>query len=254
MKLAVAAAAACLLVATQAAAQGWSVTAGPGAYISPPWEGAKHNAIGPLPWLSIGPAGEPPRFAAPDDSLGIGLFSGPVRFGVVGALRGERDTDSERFGLRPVDSAFELGASLDFWPTEFLRTRIEVKKGLSGHKGWIADVGADAVAMVGPLTLGVGPRLGWGNETYMDTYFGVTPAEALASPIVDTAFSPGAGLRYWGAALGVIHQHGRWREIVGVSWHQLTGDAADSPIVAQVGAADQILIMLGLTYTFDFGT
>ena len=241
------------LSASGAAAQGWSVTAGPGALIAPKWEGADGMGVAPLPWLSIGPIGEPPRFAAPDDSLGIGLFSGPVRIGLVGAFRGERDDEDERIGLRPVGQAFELGASVDVWPADWLRARIEVKKGLDGHKGWIADLGADAVATSGRFTFAAGPRLGVGNETYMDTYFGVSPAEAAANPTIAAAYDPDAGIRYAGAALGVIHRHGRWSEVAGIAWHQLTGDAADSPIVSELGSSSQMIITLGIMYTFDVG-
>jgi outer membrane protein len=251
MKLAVAALLTLIVGISEAAAQGVTVTAGPGAFISPPYEGAKHNKIGPLPWLTIGPAG-PPRFA-PDDSLGIGLFSGPVRAGIVGALRGKREATAERIGLRPVDTAIELGGFVDYWPSDWLRTRIEVKRGVSGHDGWIADLGADAFANAGPLTFTLGPRLGLGNETYMDKYFGVSLAEATASPIVSAPYSPDAGIRYAGAAAGVIHRHGRWQEIVGLTWHELVGDAANSPMVTDVGASSQFMIVLGLTYTFDLG-
>jgi outer membrane scaffolding protein for murein synthesis (MipA/OmpV family) len=241
------------LAASGAAAQGWSVTAGPGALIAPKWEGADGMTVGPLPWLSVGPIGEPPRFAAPDDSLGIGLFSGPVRVGLVGALRGERDAAGDRIGLRHVDSAFELGASVDFWPAEWLRTRIEIKKGLAGHKGWIADLGADAVATSGPFTFAAGPRLGVGDDTYMDTYFGVSSAEAIANPTILAPYDPDAGIRYAGAALGVIHRHGRWSEVAGIAWHRLTGDANDSPMVSQLGSSSQMIITLGIMYTFDVG-
>jgi outer membrane scaffolding protein for murein synthesis (MipA/OmpV family) len=176
-----------------------------------------------------------------------------VRVGLVAGFRGERDDEDDHAGLRVVDSAFELGASADFWPAEWLRTRIEVKRGVSGHEGWIADLGADAVARSGPFTFAVGPRVGWGDDTYMDTYFGVTSAEAAASPVVAAPYSPGAGIRYWGAAAGVIHRHGRWAEVVGVSWHRLTGDAADSPLVTQLGSENQMLVFLGMMYTFDIG-
>jgi outer membrane scaffolding protein for murein synthesis (MipA/OmpV family) len=229
------------------------VTAGPGALFAPRYEGSDEMAVAPLPWLSIGPLGEPPRFSAPDDSLGIGLFSGPVRIGLVGAFRGERDDDEDRAGLKIVDSTFELGPSFDFWPADWLRTRIEIKKGWNGHEGWIGDLLIDAVATSGPFTFAVGPRLGVGDSRYMDQYFGVSSAEAAASPIIASPFDADAGLRYAGAAVGVIHRHGRWQEVAGVAWHQLVGDAANSPIVKQLGSESQIIVTLGIMYTFDVG-
>ncbi|MEE8438600.1 MAG: hypothetical protein V3S07_03365, partial [Micropepsaceae bacterium] len=84
-----------------AMAQGYTVTTGPGVLISPAYEGAKNSTVGPLPWLSVRPDGTPPRYIAPDDSIGIGLVSGSIGVGFVGALRGKRDATGERIGLSP---------------------------------------------------------------------------------------------------------------------------------------------------------
>jgi len=240
------------LNASLACAQGYSVTTGPGALIAPPYEGAKHIELGFLPWLNATPTGEMRRPTVPDDSLGIGLPTPTESIGVtiVGALRGERNTNSERTGLRRIGSALELGAAFDYWPQDWVRARIEVRKGFSGHNGWLAKLGADFFTSAGPLTLVAGPRLGFGSESYMDKYFGITPLEAIANPVISTSFSPNAGLRYYGIATGVVHRHGNWQELAGVTWHRLSGDASKSPLVSQLGASNQIIITLGIMYTF----
>ncbi len=236
-----------------ACAQGYTITTGPGALIAPPYEGARQMTIGFLPWFNASPTGETRRPTVPDDSLGIGFTTGVIGVSIVGALRGERDSNAERTGLSPIGSALELGAAFDYWPLDWVRARVEVKSGVTGHGGWVADLGADVFTSAGPLTLVAGPRIGLGNKSYMDKYFGVTPTEAIASPVISTSFSPNAGMRYYGIATGVVHRHGNWQELVGVTWHRLTGDAAKSPAVTQVGAADQIIITIGIMYTFGVG-
>jgi outer membrane protein len=242
-----------ILKVSAASAQGYTVTTGPGALISPPYEGARQLTTRFLPWLNATPTGEVRRPTVPDDSLGITLPTELIGVAVVGALRGERNTNAERSGLRYVDSALELGLAFDYWPRDWVRARIEVKKGLSGHSGWIADLGLDAFTSVGPLTLVAGPRLGLGSSSYMDKYFGVTADEAAASPLVSTLFSPRAGMRYYGIATGVVHRHGNWQEVAGFTWHRLSGDAEKSPLVSQLGEANQIIITLGIMYTFNIG-
>jgi outer membrane protein len=232
----------------------WNITVGPGLIIGPSYEGSDKTSLTPFPWLSLSEPGSPPVFAAPDDSPGFGLLSGPIRVGVVFGFRGERDSAGKRVGLRSVDWALEPGLSLDVWPIEWLRVRAELRKGITGHSGWVADFGGDVVDRNGPWTLAAGPRFGYGSSKYMEKYFGVTAAEALANPTITTAFSPDAGLRYWGGAAAIIHQDGRWQELAGVAYHRLAGDAGDSPVVSQLGNQNQLIFTLGVTYTFGPAT
>lgn len=241
------------LSASATNAQGYLVTTGPGALIAPPYEGAKHIQLGFLPWLHAGPIGETRRPTVPDDSLGIGLTTGTIGLSIVGALRGERDSIAERTGLNHVSSALELGAAFDYWPRDWMRARVEVKTGVTGHEGWVADLGTDFFTAAGPLTLVAGPRLGFGDKAYMHKYFGITPLEAAANPVISTSFSPKAGLRYYGVATSVVHQHGNWQELAGVTWHRLAGDASKSPAVSQLGAVNQIIVTIGIMYTFGIG-
>jgi MipA family protein len=245
-----------LSAVSTAQAQGignWNVTVGPGLIIGPSYEGSDETSLTPFPWLSLSAPGSAPAFAAPDDSPGFGLISGPIRVGVVFGFRGERDASGERTGLRPIDWALEPGLSLDVWPAEWLRVRAEVRKGVMGHSGWVADFGGDVVNRNGPWTLAAGPRFGYGSSRYMEKYFGVTSGEALVNPTITSAYTPDAGIRFWGGSAAVLHEDGRWQELVGVAYHRLAGDAGDSPVVTQLGNKNQLIFILGVTYTFGPG-
>ena len=100
----------------------------------------------------------------------------------------------------------------------------------------------------GPLT--AGPRLGWGDASFTRKYFEVTPLEASRSPLGVQAFSPSGASWSPGAIVSAEYRvNPRWSlESVG-SYRRLTGDAADSPIVADLGSRDQFSVSLSVRYS-----
>ncbi len=227
------------------------ITLGPGIQIAPPYEGASHTTILPFPSFSFGREGQAWQFTAPDDSPSIGLISGIFRAGIAVAFRGARDDDGSLVGLKPIDAVVEPGLFVDVWPVEWLRTRVEVRKGVTGHKGWATDISADLVQPIGAFTFAVGPRFGLGDSGYMKKYFSISAAEALANPTISESFSASAGPRFIGGAVSIIHRPGgRWTQSLGVAYHRLIGDAADSPFVKQLGTADQWILVTKVGYSF----
>ncbi|MCG6901929.1 MAG: MipA/OmpV family protein, partial [Rhodobacter sp.] len=98
------------------------------------------------------------------------------------------------------------------------------------------------------LTLKLGPRLFVGDESYAATYFGVTPAESVASGLA--AFAPSGGALSAGVELGATYAlNDRWNLYGGMRYDRLLNDAAGSPITG-LGSADQFSINLGLTRRF----
>jgi outer membrane protein len=251
ISIAVAAAAA---AAGAANASDWIVTVGGRAQAVVPYEGAGHDLFIPLPTLQIRGADRPERPAIPDDGVGVAVFSaGALSFGPVGRLRGKRSNEGERTGLREVPLAIEPGLFVTVWPMKWIRLHGEMRKGVRGHSGWIGDAGLDLTVQRGPLTATLGPRIGWGDRHYMDAYFGVTPAEAAASPIIDAAYRPSAGVRYSGLEATLARKWGgRWQTTLNFGFHRLAGIAADSPIVQRLGARNEISGGMGLRYSFDW--
>ena len=78
-----------------------------------------------------------------------------------------------------VDWALELGVGIGS-RYDWLRGTAEVRQGINGHDGQVIELGMDFItAPVESLQLNFGPRLSWASGNYMDTYFGVSDAEAL---------------------------------------------------------------------------
>ena len=100
--------------------------------------------------------------------------------------------------------------------------------------------------------ISIGPRVSWSNDRYQDAWFGITPADAIASGL--PAYDPGGGIHAFGAAASFETQFSpRWGIQTYVKYDRLVGDAADSPVVTVLGSRDQFSGGLGLTYTFGKG-
>jgi outer membrane scaffolding protein for murein synthesis (MipA/OmpV family) len=252
------AAAALAAGAAPAQASDWTVTLGGRAQAVVPYEGAGHENLVPVPSIQVRRPGDPDRPTFPGDSLGVALLRfGPLRLGPAARLRGARNDTGDRAGLDKVHTAVEAGGFATLWATRWLRLHVDGGRGVTGHSGWVVDGAADLVARPGRWILTAGPRIGWGDDRYMDTYFGLTAQEAAANAKVaalgGTAYEPGAGRRYLGA-LGTAAYRitPRWQVTANVGYHRLSDLAALSPVVRAVGAADEYSGGVGVRYSFGW--
>ena len=236
------------------AAQTWIVTIGAWTYAQPLFEGSDEVTFGGRPIISIRRPGDREWLSLPTDHGGMTLVStdtfraGPS-FNVI-QKRKESDSDALR-GLGDVDWAVELGAYAEYWPAQFARTRVEVRRGFNGHEGFVADFSVDFVFRPLPAwTLTLGPRLSVADDEYMRTYFSVTPAQAVTSGL--QGFAAQGGLKSTGALASVTYQWTPQLASMGfVEYARLLADAADSPIVKQRGTPDQVTAGIGVKYSFS---
>ena len=227
---------------------------GLGAHAYPSYPGSDDFDIGPMFDLDRARGDENYRFEAPDDSFGFSLIeTGGVRFGPVVNFEGARDADDVGAMLPKVKFSLEPGGFVSFDLADSFRLRGELRKGVTGHKGWVGLAGADYVAREGDDWLfSIGPRVTWSSGRYQDAWFGVTPADAVASGL--PVYNPGGGIHAFGAAASFETQFSpRWGIQTYVKYDRLVGDAADSPVVTALGSRDQFSGGLGLTYTFGKG-
>jgi outer membrane scaffolding protein for murein synthesis (MipA/OmpV family) len=243
------------LAAGAAQAQGWVVTIGGKGSVAPPYEGADHYVVRPVPTLSARRADRPYRFVPPDGGTTFSLVDTEhVVFGPMARFQYGRGNEGSLTGLKKVKWAAEPGVFLDLWPTAWLRAHGELRRGVVGHQGLVGDVGADLVHMSPRWDASIGPRFGYGNRRYFARYFGVTPAEAVRSPAVAEAYSPEGGRRYTGVELATAyHVTDRLSIRADAGYHHLATKAADSPIVRLAGSRHQYFGSLGVSYAFNFG-
>ncbi len=209
------------------------------------------------PSLNIRRAGEPPRFAAPDDGLSISLYDEvpELRFGPVVRFQGGRYYSDDRrlVGLRKINWSVEPGFFLEYFPVSFIRARLELRYALNGAEGLVGNAGVDFIAPLDRLTLSVGPRIGFGDANYVRRYFGVTPAEAAANVIIPAPYRPGADVTTAGVLAAASYQwNEKWGTTVYGGYNRLIGDAGRSPIPRLIGSRDQFTFGASVSYSFNW--
>lgn len=232
----------------------WLVTVKANLTAAPQYPGSDQLAFSPTPGLSIRRAGTPLAFSAPDDNIGFAIIdTGRFKLGPSAKFVSARNAGDYRelAGLRDVDWTLEAGLFAEFWATDNIRLRGDIRYGFHGHRGVVADLGADYVHRDGPWTLSGGPRLVLGNTSFTNATFGVTPAESLANGVLP-AYAPGGGLTSAGAAAAVSYDwNPQWRTTLWGRYDRLTSDAGKSPIPTLTGSRNQFKIGATLAYTFN---
>jgi outer membrane scaffolding protein for murein synthesis (MipA/OmpV family) len=235
-----------------ASAANWIVTVGGRVSASPPYEGAPNDDIRPSFAFNLRKTNHPYRFSPPDGGNSVALIS--TRYVVAGPVvrfRYSRDDTGRLEGFRKIDFAVEPGLFVDLWPADWLRMRVEVRRGVLGHAGVVGDAGIDYIYTGRKWDFSIGPRVGYGDRRYIDTYFGVTQQEANRSPLLDYPYEPGGGWRYGGLeAAFSYHITDRLWTTIDVGYHRLANVTAASPVVSIAGSRNQYLGGIGLTYSF----
>jgi outer membrane protein len=219
--------------------------------VTPDYMGSNDYRLRPGGSLNISRHGRQPSFGAPDDGVSLGLFGGRGwSAGLSGRWRSARGNDDDLRGFAKIDGAVEAGAFVNYWPKDWLRVRGEVRHGAGGHHAWVADLGTDALWRKAPLVVSVGPRLSWGNGDFTRTYFGVDPVEAAFSPFGVAPYAPEEATLTAGVLASAEYRLDRHWSVTAVgNYRRLLGEAADSPIVVDLGSPDQFSATLGVRYT-----
>ena len=144
----------------------------------------------------------------------------------------------------------ELGGFVEY-RAHWLRLSVEARQGLSDDTGLLGTASARYETRVGPARISVGPQLAWGDDDYMQTYFGITPTQAAASTLSYAPYAAASGVKSYGVGLSIVSPiSGPWGIAAIANVNRLTGDAEDSPIVADQGSATQFNAGVFLSYRF----
>lgn len=233
----------------------WTATVGIGGEYRPDFQGSKNWMLIPIPIFSVRRAGSMGGFRGPRDGASIALIDfGDLRVGPAAkfvAARNSKD-HSELSGLGDVKAAFELGGFVEYYAVDWLRLRGELRQGMGGHQGAVADVSADfIVPLIDRLTISAGPRFTWKSTKAVAPYFGVDAVQSLASGL--PVFEAKGGAHSVGFGSQVTYRiNPQWEVRAYVEYDKLLGAAADSPLVTRRGSSNQTTVGLGASYSFDF--
>ena len=233
----------------------WTVMAGIGGEYTPDFVGSKNGKLMPIPIFSIRRAGSVDQFRGPRDSASIALFDvGNFRAGPAFKYVASRRSDkyAELTGLGDVKAPYELGGFVEYFPVDWLRLRSELRQGMGGNTGTVADVSADVIVpLIQRLTISAGPRFTWKSTKATAPYFGVDAVQSVASGLPMYDARGGAHSVGFGGQIS-YRINPQWEVHAYVEYEKLLGDAADSPLVKLRGSSNQTTIGLGASYSFDF--
>lgn len=158
------------------------------------------------------------------------------------------DDDDRLEGMDDIDYGYELGlkATYNVGQTTAYAT---MRKGFGGHHGVTGELGATyRIETTDRMTFWAGLEAGYGNDSYNETYFGVTDAEAARTDY--STYTPSGGFNSAALSLEGRYELAPNTAITGaVKFSRLIGDAADSPIVQD---RNQPSIKLGIVRTLNF--
>ncbi len=232
--------------------------------------------------IAVGSAAEPefegsadylpiPQIYANITALGFGLVvEGPearlnlrpdaaFQFGPSFEYRMGRDDVSNNVidRLEAIDGAFEAGGFVTYQfkslmaQSDVVEISAELLADLSGvHEGVSGKIRAGYwVSPSDRLLVGLETEAGFASDNYMNTYFGVSAAGAARSGLA--AYTAEGGLKDVGVRATMSYRlTNRWGLVGRASYTRLVGDAADSPIITEQGAADQFKGGVGLSFSF----
>lgn len=238
---------------------GYIVTLGAGAEFGPRFPAAKRYSFSPAPSFDIRKAGEAEGFSAPNDGLDYALIDtsrlsfGPVANIRWGRRRAEMSKDMRSVGTTPT--VLEVGGFTDYWlAPDTLRTRVELRHGVSANDGLVADFSADLVQQFGPVRISGGPRLTAASGGVNDRLFGISDSDALSSNSALSSFRANGGVQSVGLNLATKHDLTAATAVTAYGqYDRLLGDAAKSPITRKFGSPDQFTVGVGLQHAFSFG-
>ena len=254
MKLLLLAGAAVLTISSPAAAQDENdlrVRIGLGGQFTPEFIGSDDAELGPLWDVDVARGDNPFPFETPDDSFSIRLFSkGGFTAGPAANVEWKRKESDVGAPVGKVKTTIEVGGFAEYQPSETIRLRADLRKGIGGHEGVLGSIGADRIWRDGDhYVFSIGPRVLFSDGRYQRAYFGVDGAAALASGL--PAYRPDGGVYAVAAASGLSYQFSpRFGAFGYARYERLVGDAADSPIVRNLGSRNQLSGGIGLSYTF----
>ncbi|UUX48817.1 MipA/OmpV family protein [Nisaea acidiphila] len=232
----------------------WQFELGAGAFFQPDYEGSDDYEVSPVPFVEI----------AWRDRVrlttrgGPGLYIDAVRYGdltLTGGLayeggRDEDDNDALKgLGDLEVGAVAKLDLGYEFGPIDL---GLGLSRDLGGDReGTSLRLEAEygRAFLDGRLMLSAAPYLTWADDSYMSNSFGISAAQSAASPLGLAEHDADAALKDAGVGLTMMYRLTDNVMLLGLAgYSRLLGDAADSPIVADHGSADQFSVGAGLVY------
>lgn len=183
--------------------------------------------------------------------LGVKLFDNGHFYGgaFVRYTGGRSDNNDGLEGLGDISRTLTSGAYLRF-RYEGIRLKTELRHDIlnEGH-GTIALFSVSSkIPWERPL-FSLAVESTWASSKYMDTFFSINSFQSFRSGLSE--YYADSGFRNVSVSLSTGYELTEHWSVNGqVRYQRLIGDAADSPIVSEVGSENNFIAGVGLNYTF----
>ncbi|MGO1001602.1 MipA/OmpV family protein [Lysobacter sp. CA196] len=231
---------------------GWEFAIGAGVLHQPDYMGSDDYKTDPVPFVYAN-FGERFYIHGPDFGWNLVEHNGWSLSGVgryqVSAERKSKDNPALK-GLEDIDAGLDLGLGIAYESGAW-SAQLHVLKDMSDvYDGRHAELEVGREFQVGSRTrIEVSATAAWADDRYMQTYFGITPAQSASSGL--RAHQAGAGLKAVGLGVQVDRYLGEhWMLSGHLELERLLGDARDSPLVKDHGSASQPNLGVFLGYRF----
>lgn len=186
-------------------------------------------------------------FADPVNGVGINYGTGrDLQWGLRATVETGRP-DQQIAGLDGVSAGINPGLFANLRVGERLALKAALRAAMAGGSGSALHLGGTwDLWREGPAAVGLGVSLRWADARYNQAYYGVTASQAARTGL--RTHAPGAGVNAVQAGVsGRMALSPRWIGFAGLSWQQLVGDVADSPLVQERGSPR---LAVGAAYRF----
>lgn len=239
---------------------GWTGLAGFGFRYEADYEGSKDYQVNPIPALFL-EWNDTVRFSTiegPSLSATVLRYQGfSTDFGLEYDFGRAQDDNAVLAGLGDVDGNGVFLAAFGYdveMATGNMNFGVDIERDIGGNrKGTLVGL---ATTYIQPFDNGranfeIGVEANWADSNYTSTMFGITAAQSASSALGLSTHHASAGWKDVGLTIGASYALNESFILVGeASYNKLLGDAADSPLVADYGSANQAALKLGVVYAW----
>ena len=250
--------------AEERAAKDWRVSIGSGLIVAPAFTGARDYTLLLVPDLRV--AYKELFFANVRDGIGYALLdaggwrAGPVVTYTFPREEGEggsifriagRSSDALQ-GMGDVDGTASLGGFAEYSLSPY-KVRLHLQQGVNGHQGLLGEMkisyGGTLTYNGPPLIYSFGPHIKFGDQRYLNAYWGITPEQSTRSGL--ETYSADAGLIAYGLnGFARLPLTGSFSASLLLGFDRLAAPVADSPLIRVRGAENQVMGGFFLGYAF----
>jgi outer membrane scaffolding protein for murein synthesis (MipA/OmpV family) len=250
--------------ATEKGPKDWRLSIGTGLLVAPAFTGARDYSLLLVPDLRV--IYKDLFFANVRDGIGYALLheggwrAGPVVTYTFAREEGEggsifriagRSSDA-LLGMGDVDGTVSLGGFVEYSLSPY-KLRLHLQQGVNGHQGLLGEMkisyGGALTYNGPPLIYSFGPHIKFGDQRYLNAYWGITPEQSLRSGL--ESYSADAGLIAYGLnGFARLPLTGSFSASLLIGFDRLAPPVADSPLIRVRGAENQVMGGLFISYGF----